>query len=195
MIDLYPHQQQVLDDTRSFGHVAYAWIDGYEGLYSISSKGNIYSWHSGHSILLKPTNHNGKEPYYYVSLCKNGKVKKQLVHRLVAMTFIPNPDKKLQVNHIDGNVHNNHINNLEWVTNAENTKHAYVHRLRSKKVIWINDGKHIMSLRSMCISLGLNYKKIYARYKYSNWDINKCLEIGGDKNHVRVISASEASTK
>jgi hypothetical protein len=75
--------------------------------------------------VLTQTASKGKLPYFYISLSKNGKVRKRLVHRLVGETFIPNPENKPQLNHIDGNSQNNKVDNLEWVTNAENTLHAY----------------------------------------------------------------------
>lgn len=62
--------------------------------------------------------------YLGVVLCKNGKTKLIAVHRLVAMHFIPNPENKPQVNHKNGVKNDNAAENLEWVTQSENMKHA-----------------------------------------------------------------------
>lgn len=59
----------------------------------------------------------------------NGSQKVVQVHRLIARTFIPNPDNKPQINHIDGNKKNNNVKNLEWCTASENLKHAFKHGL------------------------------------------------------------------
>ena len=64
----------------------------------------------------------------YPTVCLQNKTTKP-IHRLVAETFIPNPDNKPQVNHIDGNKENNHVSNLEWVTNEENKQHAVENNL------------------------------------------------------------------
>jgi len=63
--------------------------------------------------------------YARVELWQNGSGKKYLVHRLLAEAFIPNPEGKPQVNHIDGDKANNALENLEWVTQSENQLHAY----------------------------------------------------------------------
>ena len=69
--------------------------------------------------------------YHSIKLVNDeGKRKTTRLHRLVAETFIPNPDNKPEVNHIDGNKDNNLKENLEWVTGGENQKHSYKHKLR-----------------------------------------------------------------
>lgn len=73
--------------------------------------------------LLKPQ--IGEWGYAIVNLQSPNEYKRISVHRLVALTFIPNPLNKPQVNHIDGNKLNNCVDNLEWVTVSENLKHAY----------------------------------------------------------------------
>ena len=88
-------------------------IKGYEGKYQVSNYGNVKSlnYHrTGKERLLKPTLQ--KKGYLYVSLCKP--LKKFKIHRLVAETFIPNPDNLPQVNHKDEDKTNNYVGNLEW---------------------------------------------------------------------------------
>ncbi|BAU40062.1 HNH endonuclease [Ralstonia phage RSP15] len=101
------------------------WKDvvGFEDRYQISSFGNLYSKKS-QRILARVIN-NG---YYTHSIRiggKNGKSKLLRIHRLVAEAFIPNPENKPFVNHIDGNKLNPHVWNLEWATCSENTQHAF----------------------------------------------------------------------
>lgn len=67
-----------------------------------------------------------KNGYYLVTLRKNNKITYKTVHRLVAETFIPNPNKFPVVNHIDGNKTNNIVDNLEWCTYKQNNLHARV---------------------------------------------------------------------
>lgn len=102
-------------------------IKDYEGLYQVSNNGKVKS--IKRDIILKSSsNHKG---YLYVILCKNNKSKVGRIHRLVAETFIPNPENKPQVNHINGIKADNNVNNLEWCTNTENLKHAFAIGLKT----------------------------------------------------------------
>lgn len=150
-------------------------IPEYEGIYSISNTGAIKSVRRvivtclGRSrtiperILMPKSNGVG---YQFVTLCKGGNRKNYYVHRLLAQAFIPNPDSKRFVNHIDGNSLNNSLDNLEHVTHPENTKHAYDKGLNSNKgskhsfSIGVIDnmlGKEFSTIKDWCKARGLNY--------------------------------------
>lgn len=98
-------------------------INGYED-YLIGNYGSIISLKKGEKHYIKPFLDSRKR-YYFIALCKNGKVKKFLVHRLVALYFCENPENKPVVNHKDHNTQNNNYKNLEWVTTRENIIHSY----------------------------------------------------------------------
>ena len=91
-------------------------IKDYEGLYAVTEDGRVWSYKS--KKYLKPrTRANG---YLEVSLCKGGKTKSHLVHRLVAIAYIPNPNKLPQVSHLDETRSNNNVNNLTWASAKDN---------------------------------------------------------------------------
>jgi len=116
-------------------------IEGYEGIYKISSLGNVktlsrhyYNGEYGNVKMFMeekirtPIKH--PSGYLTMILCKNGVKKRYTIHRIVALNFIPNPDNKRCVNHIDGKKDNNAVSNLEWCTHKENNSHAIENKLR-----------------------------------------------------------------
>lgn len=106
-------------------------IEGYEKFYQVSNKGRVKSYHSNKIKILKPIEMSDGYRRVHMALHKN---KKSFpVHRLVARAFIPNPEKKSFVNHKDGNKSNNSVENLEWATKKENSRHAWKNGLCKKK--------------------------------------------------------------
>lgn len=100
-------------------------IKNYEDYYLVSDTGKVKSIHTYNKS--KPhilAGHLGKRGYWVVDFSVKQKRKNLKIHRLVAEMFVPNPQHKPQVNHKDGNKLNNHVGNLEWVTQAENSVHA-----------------------------------------------------------------------
>lgn len=94
--------------------------------YYVTEDGQVYSNHTGK--FLKPSLSKGTG-YYVVNVILNGKRKPEYIHRLVAKAYVINPLNKPEVNHKDGNKLNNHKDNLEWVTNAENIEHSVKNEL------------------------------------------------------------------
>lgn len=100
-------------------------IEGYKGLYQVSNTGQVRSLNYLHTGEVKPLKQDtNKKGYKLVSLSKNGKKKKYLVHRLVAIAFIPNPNDLPIINHKDENPSNNNVNNLEWCTSEYNNNYG-----------------------------------------------------------------------
>lgn len=95
-------------------------IQGYEGLYAITQEGQIWSYAS--EKFIQPDIH--ESGHYSVSLYKNGIRKHQYVHRLVAQTYIPNPNNYKYINHKDENPAHNWVSNLEWCTQAYNNNYG-----------------------------------------------------------------------
>lgn len=111
-------------------------IKDYEGKYYILNNGNIFNYPNAtrkKSKQLKPF--KLKSGYLVIELCKNGKRKKHLIHRLVAAAYLCNFENKTEVNHINGIKNDNRVENLEWCTRSENQKHAIKLGLRSAKGI------------------------------------------------------------
>ena len=108
------------------------WKDvvGFENLYIVSENGDVISLGNGCSTntLTKNERHLSqrlsRNGYLNVKLSKDGKRTHVSAHRLVALSFISNPDNKPQVNHKDGCKSNNHVSNLEWATSKENIRHS-----------------------------------------------------------------------
>lgn len=138
-------------------------IEGYEGLYQVSNLGRVKRMR----FINKNTNIEKeriksqkirKDGYLEVALYKNGKGKYIQVHRLVAKSFIPNPKKLPQVNHIDGIKTNNIVENLEWVSISDNAIHSS--RVLRNNVRKINQydlkGRYLATYSSIIIAGEIN---------------------------------------
>lgn len=161
-------------------------IEGYEGIYQISSlgrvkslerniKGHGSSWLKDESLLRLCLDKKG---YCIVRLSRNNLKQTFKVHRLVALNFIPNPENKPQINHKDCIKLNNEYGNLEWCNNSENQLHAFSHGLNShtinhtiaNRVQGFNrrrlSGENVSEMKSMRVS-GFTYREISEKYSIS----------------------------
>jgi len=112
----------------------YREIPGYEDKYAITEDGDIMNLRTGH-IKTQTLMSNG---YKCVNLGHNNL---QLISRLVALTYIPNPDNKPQIDHIDRNPLNNNVKNLRWVSAAENLANKGTYKNSPYNTKYINKGR------------------------------------------------------
>ena len=97
-------------------------VEGYEGLYEVSSLGRVKSLKYGREKVLKPWKDGWG--YLLVTLCRNGKVKHFKAHRLVATAFLPNPMRLPEINHKDEDKTNNCVSNLEFCDRRYNLNYG-----------------------------------------------------------------------
>lgn len=148
-------------------------IKGYEGLYQVSNLGRVKSLPKNRNSLekgemfLKP--YINKKGYFHVRLYKNTLSHDFLVHRLVGTHFIPNPDNKLQINHLINDKSNNRCSNLEWCTGTENVRHAWATGINTPRkgvlngMAKLNDEKVIL-IKEQYKAGGTTYRKLAKEY-------------------------------
>lgn len=136
-------------------------IRGYEGQYAITSCGKVWS-HKRKKFLQPFDNGQG---YLVVILLANGKAKHHRVHRLVAEAYIPNPDNKPYINHLNECKSDNYVSNLEWATAKENVNYGTGIERGSKKqwtkIRCVETGEIYPSQRAAAIEMGLCVQSIH----------------------------------
>lgn len=155
-------------------------VEGYEDCYEINAIGQIRSierviYKSNGTMqrlkskILKTHLNSSGYPVLRLSNLTNGKREMVRLHRLLAKHFIPNPENKPEVNHIDGDKQNFSLSNLEWVTPRENRKHAWDSGLRTREHLPVHYGENkynskltnnkVIEMRKLRDS-GVSYSKI-----------------------------------
>lgn len=134
-------------------------VVGFESVYEVSDAGEVRCINQPDKYRKVSTSRTG---YQFVRLYTPERERKnKFVHRLVADAFIPNPDQKTQVNHKDGNKSNNRVDNLEWVTPAENIKHAFASLGRTSPQKGVTGKQNKNSIPVYQYSLDGNFVKAY----------------------------------
>lgn len=166
-------------------------VSNCNGVYEVSNYGRVRSkvkeqiglGHQ-HYLLTPQVTEKG---YLVIALTKRKKDSQHRgnlyrVHRLVAEAFIPNPDCKPQVNHIDGNKSNNKVDNLEWATASENHIHSYKalgRKTSGKRVMCVETGIIYSSCRDAYRKTGINPSAISGAAKHAVRDGYVCRSAGG----------------
>lgn len=159
-------------------------VVGYEDYYSVSNCGRVMATSNPkrtnvcEKLLSLKTSNKG---YSTLGLCIHKNRKDVFVHRLVAEAFIPNPENKPYVNHIDSNPSNNKVENLEWCTHSENMQHAW--KFGNAKAMHEKDEIHPNS--KMDEDKVREVRRLYYEEKMGQIDIAKMFNV--NKNNISAI--------
>ncbi len=165
------------------------WLDiiGFDGYYQISNKGRLKSlprWGSPKTNILETAN-NGKG-YLITAIGYKRKLKSFVIHRLVAIYFVVNPDpiNYKEINHIDGNKKNNHASNLEWSSRSKNVQHAFDTGLK----FGYKGSKHPKSILNEEQVLLIRSKHVFRKYSH----VTLAKEFSVSKSTIKHILARES---
>lgn len=149
-------------------------VVGYEGLYEVSNLGRVKS------KIIGPRNKDGElilsggdvRGYRQVILCKDGKHRSGLVHRLVALAFIGEPpDSRSEVNHKNFDKADNRPGNLEWLSSGDNNRHSakVIPRLRGEEIAWSNKltAEQVLEIRARYIPQKVGINQLAREYGVS----------------------------
>lgn len=150
-------------------------IESGDVLYFVSTFGRV--WSSNHGIIKTPLN-NARYPHFNRRI--NGVSKRTLVHRMMAIAFLPNPENKPTVNHKNGIRSDNRIENLEWATSSEQNQHSVtvlgrkgaLNKHRRKTIFAFNDisgdNHNCIGIRELARKLNIPYQAIQTGIKKPN---------------------------
>lgn len=150
-------------------------IKNFEGLYSITKEGKVFS-HKGNKFLTPfLESRKGAKTYYKVTLCNNSVNKTVSLHRIIAEHFVPNPQNKKFVDHINRDKTDNKLENLRWVSMVENNRNK-------SKTVW---GKTKLPQST--------YKGVHWDNVKSKWVVRTVDKLGVNKNLGRFDDEKEAA--
>lgn len=167
-------------------------IPGYNTRYAITQNGLLWSYpkrgHVSKGMWMKPHIKNG---YLHVQLRINGTHRYEAIHRLVAITYILNPENKRTINHKDSNKLNNYIGNLEWATDKENIQHCYNNNMRPNAGSIAKN--NLRSKNKLTEQDKIDIRKIYAEMKCAYRLLSD--KYGVSRNVIRDIIKKRRSKK